>query len=297
MDPENSGQPGSEEKKEESAPTNQENENPEEENEELKAQENVEGEEEEGNQEEGEEDDDEGEKKGNYNSKELEDFLSICSNILLPLEKKEVIKRSLTSFNNNIKNSLDQIVKNFTLQKIELPNESDEMIAKESNIVHALEKLVKNWTDSITKAQDQLTNYPKNITSAMMEIDNRKRAVSNWSILAQQLKSDNIKRIVNILMVSDESQKGKTFQTKITEFEKTFEDANDYLKFLQTLERSIKDLSSDDLATIEHSIAGIFHNLKIIWMISKHKDPNKFGFLLEVMAKEIWMKIIKILKI
>ena len=86
-------------------------------------------------------------------------------------------------------------MKNFTLQKIELPNESDEMIAKESGIVHALEKLVKNWTDSITKAQDQLTNYPKNITSAMMEIDNRKRAVSNWSILAQQLKSDNIKRI------------------------------------------------------------------------------------------------------
>ena len=131
----------------------------------------------------------------------------------------------------------------------------------------------------------------------MMEIDNRKRAVSNWSILAQQLKSDNIKRIVNILMVSDESQKGKTFQTKITEFEKTFEDANDYLKFLQTLERSIKDLSSDDLATIEHSIAGIFHNLKIIWMISKHKDPNKFGFLLEVMAKEIWMKISEKIKL
>ena len=60
---------------------------------------------------------------------------------------------------------------------------------------------------------------------------------------------------------------------------------------MQTLERSIKDLSSDDLAVIEHSIPGIFHNLKIIWMISKHKDPNKFGFLLEVMAKEIWTKI------
>jgi hypothetical protein len=52
-------------------------------------------------------------------------------------------------------------VKHFTLEKIELRNESDEMTAKESGIVHALEKLVKNWTDSITKAQDQLTNYPK----------------------------------------------------------------------------------------------------------------------------------------
>jgi hypothetical protein len=191
MDPENSGPSGPEENKD-NAPTNEENE-PQEENNENEM--NDEGNEE-GNQNEEEnegEDDEEGnEKKGNYSSKELEDFLVVCNNILLPLEKKEVIKRSLTSFNNNIKNSLDQIVKNFTLQKIELPNESDEMIAKETNIVHALEKLVKNWTDSITKAQDQLTNYPKNITSAMMEIDNRKRAVSNWSILAQQLKSDNI---------------------------------------------------------------------------------------------------------
>ena len=101
----------------------------------------------------------------------------------------------------------------------------------------------------------------------------------------------NTQRIVDILKLSEESQKGNTFETKISEFEKTFEDANDYLKFLQTLERSIKDLSSDDLAVIEHSIPGIFHNLKIIWMISKHKDPNKFGFLLEVMAKEIWTKI------
>ena len=231
------------------------------------------------------------ERKDDYNSKELEDFLAICDHVVKPLEQKDIISRSLNNFQNNIKNSLDQIDKNFTLQRIDLPNQPNKDIAKDSQSVRALEEVVKKYTESITIAQDQLTNYPKNITSAMMEIDNRKRAVSNWSILAQQLKSENTQRIVDILKLSEESQKGNTFETKISEFEKTFEDANDYLKFLQTLERSIKDLSSDDLAVIEHSIPGIFHNLKIIWMISKHKDPNKFGFLLEVMAKEIWTKI------
>ena len=244
--------------------------------------------------EEGEEGDDIGissERKDDYNSKELEDFLAICDHVVKPLETKDIINRSLNNFQNNIKNSLDQIDKNFTLQRIDLPNQPNKDIAKDSQSVRALEEVVKKYTESITIAQDQLINYPKNITSAMMEIDNRKRAVSNWSILAQQLKSENTQRIVDILKLSEESQKGNTFETKISEFEKTFEDANDYLKFLQTLERSIKDLSSDDLAVIEHSIPGIFHNLKIIWMISKHKDPNKFGFLLEVMAKEIWTKI------
>jgi len=251
------------------------------------------------NEEEEDEEAEEGEEAGNssgrketdYNSKELEDFLAICDHVVKPLEQKDIITRSLNNFENNIKNSLDQIDKNFTLQKIDLPNLQNKEIAKDSKYVRALEGVVKKYTESITIAQDQLINYPKNITSAMMEIDNRKRAVSNWSILAQQLKSENTQRIVDILKLSEESQKGNTFETKISEFEKTFEDANDYLKFLQTLERSIKDLSSDDLAVIEHSIPGIFHNLKIIWMISKHKDPNKFGFLLEVMAKEIWTKI------
>ena len=230
-------------------------------------------------------------KKEDYNSKELQDFLAICDHVVKPLETKDIINRSLTNFQNNIKNSLDQIDKNFTLQRFDLPNIPNKEIAKDPQSIRALEEVVKKYQESITIAQDQLINYPKNITSAMMEIDNRKRAVSNWSILAQQLKSENTQRIVDILKLSEENQKGNTFETKISEFEKTFEDANDYLKFLQTLERSIKDLSSDDLAVIEHSIPGIFHNLKIIWMISKHKDPNKFGFLLEVMAKEIWTKI------
>ena len=231
------------------------------------------------------------EKKTDYNTKELEDFLTICNCVVKPLEQKDIINRSLTNFQNNIKNSLDQIDKNFSLQSFNLPDLPNKEIAANPKIVRALEGIVSKYLESITIAQDQLINYPKNITSAMMEIDNRKRAVSNWSILAQQLKSETTQRIVEILKLSEDSQKGNTFETKISEFEKTFEDANDYLKFLQTLERSIKDLSSDDLAVIEHSIPGIFHNLKIIWMISKHKDPNKFGFLLEVMAKEIWTKI------
>ena len=214
-------------------------------------------------------------KENDYNSKELEDFITICNFVVKPLEQKDVINRSLTNFQNNIKNSIDQIDKNFTLQKIDLPNQPDEVIAKDNQLVKVLDGVVKTWTDSIQNAQTNLTNYPKNITNAMMEIDNRKRAVSNWSILAQQLKGDNIERIVRILKLSDEPQKGKTFETKIAEFENTFEDANDYLKFLQTLERSIKDLASDDLAVIEHSIPGIFHNLKIIWIMFKPRMSKR----------------------
>ena len=81
------------------------------------------------------------------------------------------------------------------------------------------------------------------------------------------------------------------FINKCASFGKDYDDASDYRKFLSTLERSIKDLSSDDLTTIDQSINGIFNNLKIIYLISKHKDQSKFGFLMEVMSKEICDKI------
>ena len=50
-------------------------------------------------------------------------------------------------------------------------------------------------------------------------------------------------------------------------------------------------MSSDELTTIDQSINGIFNNLKIIYLISKHKDQSKFGFLIEVMSREICDKI------
>lgn len=205
-----------------------------------------------------EEEEDLDKKESNYNSKELKDFLVICNYVVHPLEEKDIIQRSLENFQTNIKNSLDQIDKNYDLDKIDLPSNPDEdlELAKNTNRMKEFEEIVKKWTQSINQAQSELQNTKRDetqVTTALMEIETRKRAVSNWSILAQQLKSENITRLIKILKESEDSQKGKNFESKISEFEKTFEDANDYLKFLQSLERSIKDLSLGDLATIEHS--------------------------------------------
>ena len=100
--------------------------------------------------EEGEEGEDIGnssDRKDNYNSKELEDFLAICDHVVKPLEQKDLITRSLNNFQNNIKNSLDQIDKNFTLQRIDLPNQPNKDIAKDSQSVRALEEVVKKYTE------------------------------------------------------------------------------------------------------------------------------------------------------
>lgn len=240
-------------------------------------------------------DSEENDSNHNTSSKMLEDLRFILNNVLLKIEEKNnSLCKQIEKFEANIKYSLEQVDNKVSLSSIELPKDvSDEVLARDPIIIKKLDKIVDDWTSNIDKAMQTLTAPRQNIKTASMEIDNRRRVVSNLSILAQQLKSDTIDRILNIISMSEDTNnlKKQQFSNKVKQFESQYEDASDYLKFLVTLERSIKDLSSDDMVTIEHSISGIFHNLKIIYLISKHKDSTKFGFLMEVMAQEICDKI------
>ncbi|MCQ2815655.1 MAG: hypothetical protein MJ252_00165 [archaeon] len=230
---------------------------------------------------------DEEEKRKFENEESLRDFTKIIDTILLPLQTKDVVKKALRKFKDHINDSFLQITKNKTLEELKIL-ETPELI-KESHIPQLAQR-VAQWTKQIDDAQKEFME-PSPGNTALEEIAHRKTKVSNCSIIAQQLRMDKFTNAIAVLEPTEEKSTGENFKKKINDFLKVYEDANDYLKFLQTLERSIKDISSDDLATIQHSIEGIYHNLKIIYMISKHKDANKFGRLLEIMAKEIWQKI------
>ena len=141
-------------------------------------------------------------------SKPLDDLRYIINHIMIPLERKENFKKNLENFEANIKYSLNQVDNKVSLNSIDLPRDmSDEMIAKDSLLIKRLDKLVDEWSANIEKAINSLNSSRTEIKSASMEIENRRRIVSNLSILAQQLKSDNIRRIMNIIYNSEESQK------------------------------------------------------------------------------------------
>jgi dynein heavy chain len=232
-------------------------------------------------------------------AKPVNDLIYMLAHVYKPLEKNENFKKNLEKFEYNLKNSLEQVENKFQGTSLELRSDmSDEEIAKDPEWMKKLDKLLDEWTINIDRAINSAT-APRNdiIKSASLEIDNRRRIVSNLSMIDQLLNSETVKKVIDIMDKSDLSTKKEIFEQKKSTFLKHYEDAVDYLKFLTTLERSIKDLSSDDLGTINHSIPGIFHNLKIISMISKHKEHGKFGFLMEVMAREICDKISERIKL
>jgi dynein heavy chain, axonemal len=72
-------------------------------------------------------------------------------------------------------------------------------------------------------------------------------------------------------------------------FTKAHAQAKDYVKFLSTLERQLKNISKGNLTTIEETITSLLNGLKLVWTISRHINNNdeKMKELLTDLTNEI----------
>jgi len=69
-------------------------------------------------------------------------------------------------------------------------------------------------------------------------------------------------------------------------------EAKDNVKFLNTLERQFKNLTSDDLSQIEQTIPSLLNGLRLVFIISRHyKSDEKMSNLLGTIADEICAKV------
>ena len=76
-------------------------------------------------------------------------------------------------------------------------------------------------------------------------------------------------------------------------FTKAHAQAKDYVKFMTTLERQLKNISKGHLTTIEETITSLLNGLKLIWTISRHINNNdeKMNELLMDLTNEICDKV------
>jgi dynein heavy chain len=82
------------------------------------------------------------------------------------------------------------------------------------------------------------------------------------------------------------------FDNSMKELTKINGEAKDNVKFLNTLERQFKNLTSDDLSTIEQTIPSLLNGLRLVFIISRHyKSDEKMSTLLSTIADEICSKV------
>ena len=85
----------------------------------------------------------------------------------------------------------------------------------------------------------------------------------------------------------------ESFKKQMLNFTKAHAQAKDYVKFLSTLERQLKNINKGNLITIEETITSLLNGLKLVWTISRHINTNddKMKELLTDLTNEICDKV------
>ncbi|GBG66229.1 hypothetical protein CBR_g57832 [Chara braunii] len=83
-----------------------------------------------------------------------------------------------------------------------------------------------------------------------------------------------------------------TSSEQFNELSKLYLEAKDNVKFLATLERHFKNISSGSLASIYDTLPQMMNALRMVWIISRHySDDVRMGSLMERIANEIADKV------
>jgi len=176
------------------------------------------------------------------------------------------------------------------------PDDEKAITSKET--IAEYENYLNEWKDRIDEVLlEEAQNSPEP-GSALAEIEHWRNKAGTLSTLYQELTKPEVTKIKNRVNIFHERSVSQIY-TSVTEFENSMKDltkinseAKDNVKFLNTLERQFKNLTSDDLSQIEQTIPSLLNGLRLVFIISRHyKSDEKMSNLLGTIADEICAKV------
>eukprot|EP00931_Biecheleriopsis_adriatica_P036383 TRINITY_DN2095_c0_g1_i5.p1 TRINITY_DN2095_c0_g1~~TRINITY_DN2095_c0_g1_i5.p1 ORF type:complete len:4649 (-),score=1173.32 TRINITY_DN2095_c0_g1_i5:61-14007(-) len=158
--------------------------------------------------------------------------------------------------------------------------------------VHVLEGAVITWTKQIRHVLKQdpevlLKEGQNPEPSAELKFWRSKAA--NLNSIHSQLGMDALKKVLKFLE-TNKSTYTAPFSKLQKEVEEAREEANDNVKFLATLTKTIDKLTSDsaDFETIEQLFEPILHNILLVWCYSKfYNTPTRLAVLIREICNSI----------
>jgi dynein heavy chain, axonemal len=157
-----------------------------------------------------------------------------------------------------------------------------------------LTEAMLSWQDAIQQTLEALRSTGRG-KGPMGEIEYWRRRNATLSALYDQLVSDRVTRILKVLEYADVQQLAG-FKEAFVLLTKSHTEASENVKYLSTLERHFKNLSSGSLQAVLDTIAPMLNSLRMVWVISRHYNNDESmqplmkriaGELLERVAAEV----------
>ncbi|KAK3281453.1 hypothetical protein CYMTET_10756, partial [Cymbomonas tetramitiformis] len=161
--------------------------------------------------------------------------------------------------------------------------------ADDYDIVSQLESALAEWTAVLASAIQRESEKVAVGKGPLAEIDFWRERNAALSSLYEQLNLPNVKRMVSVVETgSGDTNLLTSFKSQFGELTKLYVEAKDNVKFLTTLERHFKNISSGTLTQVLESLPSMMNALRMVWIISRHySDDTRMGSLFERIANEI----------
>jgi len=234
----------------------------------------------------------------------IETLQKMVTHVYLPfLEDKAETRLHLEKFVKQISNTKQQAYGTVTIEIPELTevleNGETRAISKEEmsnnpKLLSLLQKTVEQWAQTIATTIELENQKGPEGSTALDEIEYWRSRSATFNTLYQQISLQKVKDIQNLNEeLNPESTSVEQYRKQNLEFTKAHAQAKDYVKFLTTLERQLKNISKGNLNVIEETITSLLNGLKLIWTISRHINNNdeKMKSMIMSLTNEICDKV------
>jgi dynein heavy chain len=173
----------------------------------------------------------------------------------------------------------DETVKNYdTVKKLE----------------HALRKLKDKAQDVLAEVQANKTLPKTQGSGPLAEIEFWRQRNAKLSTSCEQFNGARIKQVQEVLRESggQGEELEEQYANCLVELSKLYVEAKDNVKFLTTLERHFKNISSGKFSVILDTLPSMMNAIRMVWIISRHYNTDeKMVPLMELIASEIATKV------
>ncbi|NXV01125.1 DYH10 protein, partial [Cettia cetti] len=148
-------------------------------------------------------------------------------------------------------------------------------------VIQSLKRCAVAWQKLISRVlEEQLKKVPQG-NGPLAEIDLWREKNATLSALTEQIKLPKVQKVLEILQEAESKFTGD-FQIVLNDLKKHHMEAQDSAKFLSTLERHLKNLSTGTgVDVISNTIPSLLNALRLVWIMSRcyNKDERMVPFL------------------
>ena len=196
---------------------------------------------------------------------------------------------NVQKFAAQVKHAIQQLTGDIHLTIPSITIDNPEEATDNVDVINQLEAAMANWTTVLASAiQRESDKVPvgKGPLAEIMFWRERNAALSS---LFEELNLPHVKNMIALLdQGSQDAKLLQPFKFQIGELPKLYVEAKDNVKFLTTLERHFKSISSGTLTSVLDTLPPMMNALRMVWIISRHyADDTRMWNLFERIANEL----------